>query len=216
MTTIVGWLAALTAITLGAPQVVRLIRTRSTAGLSIIAWQASLAISIAWTVHGVLIDALNMIVPNAFAAFPATGVLMLVMRERRLNPIRLFAPSAVIAAAMIATDLVFGSAGFGVVAVVVAATANAGQGLELVRSPSIAGVSPGFLMLQLANQAVWLVWALLVDDPGTLITSICTGLIALFNVVWWALRRSGLRPMFVRSSAAPVSSGEDAQVSSAS
>lgn len=52
---IVGWSATVLGTILGVPQLVRLLRTRSVAGLSLIAWQATLSINIGWTVHGLLI-----------------------------------------------------------------------------------------------------------------------------------------------------------------
>ncbi|MGC3954277.1 MAG: SemiSWEET family transporter [Propionicimonas sp.] len=210
---VVGWLAALAAIVLGIPQVVRLVRTRSTAGLSTVAWQASLAICLGWLVHGFQIGALNMIVPNGFGALPAVAVLLLVLRERRLNPVRLFAPVAVVAAGMITVDLMLGSTWYGLVATGAAVVANAGQGVQLVRAPSIQGVAPGFLLVQLANQVLWLGWGFLVNDSGTQIASISTGVIALFNVVWWLLRSAGLRPLFVRPQVGGLVPDEAAQVS---
>ena len=68
---------------------------------------------------------------------------------------------------MIGVDLAFGTAAYGVVAVFPALFANAGQSVELIRSPSVAGVSPMFLVGGVLNQVLWLTWGLLVPDAGT-------------------------------------------------
>lgn len=211
---IVGWAGALTAISIGIPQVVRLIRTRSTAGVSLVTWQAVLALNIGWGVHGLLLDALNMVVSNAFSVIASLMVLGLIRRERHRGPLSLLMPSGMIAAVMIAVDLALGSTWFGAVAVVVSLVANAGQGISLVRSVSIAGVAPGFLVAQLLNQLLWLAWALLVADSGTLISSASTGLVASFNLVWWLLRRFGMPAIFVRPATGQVVATEPAGVSS--
>jgi hypothetical protein len=58
-------------------------------------------------------------------------------------------------------------------------------------------VAPGFLAIQVANQALWLAWAVLMPDQGTQITAVVTGLVAVVNLSWWLLRRAGLPAFFV-------------------
>jgi uncharacterized protein with PQ loop repeat len=177
-----GWLGALTATILGIPQAVRLVRTRDTSGVSLLAWQAILAINIAWTSHGIVLQQPAMIVPNALALAATVPVLVVLARSHGLDLLRVFLPGLLGAAAMIGVDLLVGSAAYGVVALVPALIANAGQGVALVRSP---------------NQALWLAWAVLMPDQGTQITAVVTGLVAVFNLSWWLLRRAGLPAFFV-------------------
>lgn len=210
---IVGWAGALTALSIGIPQAFRLLRTRNTAGLSVVAWQAILTLNIGWLVHGILIDAPNMILPNAVSVIVSTTVLLLLRQERQLNALTLLAPVALGAGVMVAADLTLGSTWFGVTAILASLIANAGQGISLAREPSITGVAPGFLIIQLVNQVVWVGWGLMVADSGTVISAIFTGLIALFNTVWWILRRLGMRPLFVRPVTAVVETVGAARVS---
>ena len=46
------------------------------------------------------------------------------------------------------------------------------------------------------NQALWLSWAILVPDAGTIIFATVTGIITVFNLIWWSLRRLGLQALF--------------------
>lgn len=207
MTTVllVGWAAAFVGTVLGLPQVVRLVRTRNVEGLSLPAWQAILALNLAWTSHGILLGQPNMVVPNVLGLGSTLPILILMSRELRRNLAMVLLPGLGVATAMIAVDLTWGTASFGVVALLPALFANAGQSLELVRSHRVVGVSPLFLSGGVLNQVLWLTWGLLVADAGTIITASVTLTLTLFNLIWWALRTFGLRPFWVVAPvAAPV------------
>jgi len=192
-----GWAAAFVGTVLGVPQVVRLVRTGSVEGLSLIAWQVILGLNLGWLVHGVLIGQMNMIVPNGLGMLVTLTIVRLVARqEGRALPRTLLPGVGVgVGAVMILVDVVFGSAMFGAFAVVPAVFANIGQSLELIRAPRVTGVSPAFLVGAVLNQALWLAWGLLVPDPGTTIAATATGTITLFNLIWWGLRSAGLRAL---------------------
>lgn len=211
---ILGWAGALAAISIGIPQAVRLLRTRSTAGLAVLTWQLLLGLNIGWFGHGILIEAPNMVVPNVFSAVVSATVLLLIRSARGLNPVTILIPTALIAAVMIGADLIGGSTAFGVVALLGSLIANAGQAINLVRSPDVSGVAPGYLIAQLVNQVLWVTWGFAVSDSGTILSSISTGLVIVFSTIWWLLRRAGLRPLFVRAESVGVVSGQAAPVSS--
>ena len=50
-------------------------------------------------------------------------------------------------------------------------------------------------ILAVTNQGLWLTWAILVPDTGTMIVAAVTGTITAFNLTWWSLRRMGLRSL---------------------
>lgn len=190
---LVGWAAALVGTTLGLPQMVRLARSRNVEGLSLPAWQIILALNLAWTVHGITLGQLNMVVPNVLGLASSVPILVLMSRElgRRLFGVLL--PGLLVAAVMITVDLTLGTTAYGMVAIWPALVANAGQSLELIRSPRVRGVSPFFLVFGVLNQVLWLVWGVLVPDSGTIITATSTLIVTSFNLVWWILRKLGLR-----------------------
>ncbi len=190
---IIGWAAALVGTILGLPQMVRLARTRNVEGLSLPAWQLILGLNLAWTSHGIIIGQLNLIVPNVLGLVSTLPILFLMSRELGKWLPRVMLPGVLVAAGMITIDLLFGTAAYGMVAIWPALFANTGQSLELIRSPRVRGVSPFFLIVGVLNQALWLVWGLLVQDAGTQITATTTLVITSFNLIWWILRKSGLR-----------------------
>jgi uncharacterized protein with PQ loop repeat len=203
---VIGWVATVSGTILGLPQVLRLVRTGRVEGLSLTAWQAMLVVNVSWTAHGISIGQVPQILTSALSLCSTVPILYLMARElpRHLLPVLL--PGLLAAGALIAVDQIFGSAAYGTMAIIPAVVSNAGQSIELVRSPRIVGVSVLFLILAVVNQGLWLSWAILVPDIGTVIVATATGIITVFNLIWWSLRILGLRPFLLpalRSRTAP-------------
>ncbi len=194
---LVGWAAALVGTILGLPQMIRLARTRNVEGLSLPAWQIILGLNIGWTSHGVILGQINLILPNILGLASTLPILFLMSRELGRPLTKVMLPGIVLGIGMIATDLLFGTAVYGLVALWPALFANIGQTLELVRSPRVVGVSPFFLIAGVLNQALWLWWGTLVADAGTMITATTTLGITSVNLVWWIMRQAGLRSFLV-------------------
>lgn len=190
---ILGWAAALVATVLGLPQLVRLVRTRNVEGVSLPFWQIILALNISWASHGIILAKANLIVPNVIGLITTVAILVRVSRELDRPLGRVFLPGLLIAAVMIAIDLVLGTVAYGTAVMLPALVANAGQTLELVRSPRVTGVSPVFLVGGVLNQVLWVAWGILAPDVGTQIAATSTLVIALINLSWWVLRTLGLR-----------------------
>jgi len=194
---IVGWVAALVGTVLGLPQMVRLARTRNIEGLSLPAWQLILGLNIGWSSHGVILGQLNLALPNVLGLATTLPILFLMSRELDRPLAKVLVPGILVGVGMIATDVIFGTAVFGMVALWPAFFANVGQTLELIRSPRVDGVSPFSLVAGVLNQALWLWWGLLVNDAGTMITATTTLGITGVNLAWWLLRQAGLRSFLV-------------------
>lgn len=196
---ILGWIAVVVGTTLGMPQLVRLIRTHRVDGLSLVSWRAILVANIAWAAHGVHLGQVPMIITNTIGLFSTLPILYLLAKRFRRNIVVLVLPSLVVASVMIVIDHVLGSAAYGVAAICLATFVNIGQSIQLVRSQHVTGVSPLFVTFAVVNQLIWVAWGLTVHDAGTIMTaSVVAGLTG-FNLVWYVLRRLGLRPLFALS-----------------
>jgi hypothetical protein len=57
----------------------------------------------------------------------------------------------------------------------------------------------------LANELVWLTWALLTREPGTIISAVVTGTCNTFVLTWLILRHRGVGPVFPRREQAAAS-----------
>lgn len=194
-TEILGWVGTVTAVILGLPQLVRLARTRDVEGLSLPAWQAFLAVNIGWTAHGIAIGQAPQVVASALSLLSTVPILHLMSTQLKRSFLRTLAPGLGLAAGMILVDQLFGSGAYGAVALIPAVLANAGQSVALVRDRHVGGVSVLFLILAVLNQVIWLTWAALVPDAGTIIAATTTGVIALFNLAWYTGRVLGLPPL---------------------
>jgi uncharacterized protein with PQ loop repeat len=182
---VIGWAGTVSGTILGLPQVLRLVRTGRVDGLSLTAWRAMLVVNLTWTAHGISIGQVPQIVTSVLSLCSTVPILYLMARElqRLLLPVLL--PGLLAAGVLIAVDQILGSAGFGTAPIIAAVVANAGQSIELVRSKRIVGVSVLFLVLAVVNQGFWLSWAILVPDAGTMIFATVTGIITVFNLIWW-------------------------------
>jgi len=199
---VLGWAAAVSGTVLGLPQMLRLLRTRRVDGLSLTAWQAMLVVNLGWAAHGISIGQLPQIVTSALSLCSTIPILCLMARELQRRWPLVLLPGLLAAAVLISVDQLLGTAGFGIAVLIPTVVASAGQSLELVRSEGIVGVSGAFLILAVVNQALWLTWARLVPDVGSMIAAAVTLIITAFNLTWWSLRRLGLRPLLVGESPA--------------
>jgi uncharacterized protein with PQ loop repeat len=196
---IIGWAGTVSGTILGLPQVLRLVRTRRVDGLSLTAWRAMLVVNLIWTAHGISIGQVPQIVTSALSLCSTVPILYLMARDLQRHLLPVLLPGLLAAGALIAVDQILGSATFGAAAIIAAVVANAGQSIELVRAPRIVGVSVLFLILAVVNQALWLSWAIMVPDIGTMIFATVTGLITVFNLIWWSLRiLKDLAPSYCR------------------
>ena len=198
---LVGWAAAFVGAVLGLPQLWRLIRTRNVDGLSLFAWQSILVVNLIWLAHGFRIEQPPQIVVNLIALCSTVPIVVVLARSTGRRLPLVLAPCLAAAAAIIAVDQFVGSAAYGVAAIIPGFTSTIGQTLELIRARQIRGVSPLFLVLGFVNQVLWTTWAVLVDDPGSIIAAAMVCLLTGVNLIWYLLRRLGLRPLFVREPA---------------
>ncbi len=193
---LVGWMATVVGTVLGIPQLVRTARTRNIEGLSLVGWQAILAINIGWTAHGIRIGQPPQIMASALSLVATVPILHILSRELGRRSVIAFLPGLGLAALMIGVDQLLGSAAYGLFAIVPGVIAMGGQSIELVRAPHVKGISTASLILGTLNQTLWAIWAVLLGDSGSVIAILATSVLVVFNVVWYVMRRVGLRAFF--------------------
>lgn len=190
-----GWACAVVGSALSVPQVVHLLATRTSAGVSPLLWQLNVANGIGWTAHGLISGHLNVTVPNALSGLLAALVLLLVQRDRRLPLLGTWALPLAVGLVGVLVALLAPAGGFGVFAVVPLAIGFGDQTRDLLTSPDISGVSPVFVFGALVVQVMWWTWAQMAGDLSIFICASAIGLICLLNAALWLLRHTGrLRP----------------------
>ena len=190
---VIGWIATATGMTLALPQLYRLLRTLNVEGLSLIGWQAILAVNIGWMMHGIRIGQPPQAITSGFSLCATLPILVLMSRSLHRRTAVTLLPGLVLAAVMVAVDQLTGSAAFGSFALVPLAIALGGQSVALVRAPHVRGVSTPSMILGAFNQVLWTTWAVMISDPGSMISTIWAGFLVGFNLIWFTLRRLGLR-----------------------
>ena len=192
----IGWIATATGMTLALPQLFRLARTRNVEGLSLIGWQAILAMNVGWMMHGVRIGQAPQAIASGVSLCATVPILILMSRALGRRTVATLSPGLALAAAMVAVDLLIGSAAYGSFALLPMAIGLGGQSVALVRSPHVRGVSTPSMLLGTLNQVLWTTWSFMVQDSGSMISAAAATVFVGFNLVWFALRRMGLRAFF--------------------
>ncbi|CAI9411458.1 MULTISPECIES: SemiSWEET family sugar transporter [Aestuariimicrobium] len=188
---IYGWTIALISSVSAVPQLLRILRSRTSAGASLVMWQITAAITGTWLVHGSLTGAYNLVLANGIACLMSVLILWFVRRDRTLSLLRTFGVPALGIAALVATDL-WNPLVFGAFISIPQFIGGVAQFLDLLRCRDIRGVSVGFLAWQVAVQVFWFVWGLWGGDVAIQIAAGSFFVICLLNFIWWLLRRFGL------------------------
>lgn len=187
-----GWACAAVGTALSVPQVVRLLATRTSAGVSLTLWQLNVANGIGWTAHGLASGHANITVPNALSGLLALLVLALVVRDRRLSALRVAVVPLLVGLLGVAVVLLAPAGGFGIFAAIPLAIGFGAQTRDLLTAEDISGLSPLFVIGALVVQVMWWSWAFIVGELSILICASVIGVLCTVNVVLLVLRRTGL------------------------
>ena len=193
-----GWLCGAVGVATGIPQLLQLRRTRTSAGLSLFFWQLLLAIGVLWALHGLLTGSALITTPNVLMTIANIVVLSFIRRERRLGWWRTYGLPLGLAATLFTVDAVVGTLVFGMLITVPQVSSGFGQLRELVLRADIRGVSLGFLVLGWLLPTMWFFYGAMAHESAIFISAGITSFVALANVVWASLRRSGLVAARVR------------------
>lgn len=188
-----GWVCAAFGSMLSIPQVVRLLRTRTSQGVSLLLWQLLLGVGIGWVSHGLLTGHANMTVPNALSTLFAGLVLVMVQRDRLLPARAVWPLGIAVGTALVLVDRIGSASLFGALVILPLAVGILGQTRDLVRSPDLSGLSPAYILGAFGLQALWWTWGVAVGDASTVICSSVVGVMTLANAVLWARRARGVR-----------------------
>lgn len=210
-----GWLAGTGGVLSSLPQVWKLWRDRTSAGLSLLFWQLALAASLAWAAHGIKAGEPIMIAPNLVAVLVNVFVLWLIARDRALPLLRVYPLGVAAAAVQILVDVWAGGFIFGWIALAPLLVGAVGQFKDLLLDEDISGVSLPWLGASATIQALWTSWGLITHEVSVIICSGSLLLTASVNFAWMLLRSLGwLGPyrrrggMLAEADLEPVEAGE--------
>ena len=188
---IVGWLAAALSAALSLPQLVRLIRAGTSAGLSLLLWQCLMAAGFGWTVHGISVGRPNMWLPNLALALCAVAIIRLIARDRQVNRVQAWALPLALLATLVTIDAIWGAVAYGFATSVPQVIGAAAQLIDILRSVDITGVSPFFVTMAVVVQGVWLWWGVMAQAGAVLVSATANGFVVLLTLIAYLARRLG-------------------------
>ena len=185
---ILGWVAASFGMASAFPQLLRLLRTRSSAGISLVLFQLNAAAVGAWAMHGFLVGVPQMQYPNLVLTVTSLVVCALVLKDRgaHLFPALLVPP--LISVALFTADLFAGALVFGFVVAAPFVVGQVSQLRTMQRSADLTGVSLPFLAVSFFVQAMWLVWGILYGETSITVCASLLGALSLANLVHYMRR----------------------------
>jgi uncharacterized protein with PQ loop repeat len=186
---ILGWIGAATGSLVALPQVVRILRSGATTGISPLTWRLLVGVNLAWMAHGVITHHPNIVVSNTVYALCTSMILILLWRHRGIRLWQLFVPGILLGALMLAVDAFSGPIAFAVIAFIPAALSQMAQLRSLVVSRNVHGVSLWWLAYCVLNQTIWLTWAVLAHEISLIIVATGLGILMTLNLILGVLRR---------------------------
>lgn len=196
MIDVFGWVAATIGIAMNIPQLVRILRVRTSAGVSLRLWQVQAATTASWMVHGFIVGKMQMQWPNMMMAAFGLLVVVFVLRDRRQAILPQLLLTAGAWALLVSVEVFLGSVVFGFVVAVPQVYGQAAQLREMVKAPDLSGVSSGFLAIMLLVQSMWFTFGVWTVDWSLIIAAGATAALALLNLlvylVRWARSRSDI------------------------
>ena len=185
---ILGWVAASFGMASAFPQLYRLLRTRSSAGVSLSLFQLNAAATGAWALHGFMVGVPQMQYPNLVLMISSFAVCILVLRDRKssLFPALLLPP--VISAALFGVALLAGALIFGFVVAAPFVVGQISQLRTMHASRDLSGVSLPFLSVAFFVQGLWLVWGILYGETSITVCATLLGTLSLINLLYFLHR----------------------------
>ena len=205
---------AILAAVIGLPQYLLVVRTKDTHGLSLTAWIIAVGTGAGWLGHGIRIGEIHMIWPNIWGLFVAFTILYYLRRNKHYTSYLKLWPGLALAGLLFTLDAFIGSAAFGIAIMIPQVYGILRQGVALMKAPQVTGVSLATWIFQLLCQSLWLVWAIMTSEPGTLICATVSAIACTFTLTWRILRAIGFGPIgnFRRQPSNHLAEGEPSVV----
>ena len=178
-----GWLAAACSALLGLPQAVRIIRTKSTAAISLWSWQAICWSGLAWISYGIWSERVPVVVPNLVMFSGAVTVVALISQRRGVPAVHLLGMPAAGAVLSVAMWFRQGEAAYTLVMVIPALSSRITQLLAAVKCDTLSGLSTGTLALGAAAHLLWSIYGALAGAWAIVALNVPAALLAAVTVI---------------------------------
>lgn len=186
-----GWVCAVVGGLFAIPQVLRLLRAHTSAGLSLVNWQLMLGSTVGWTLHGLDVHRMQIVLPNFVAAVCAVLIIRMIQKDRGGSLVTPWGLCLVVAVVPFGLGFWLGAGVFGVLNNIPQVIGAIAQLRDMWRSSDLAGVSFVYLLMTAVIQFMWMSWAAPVGEQAVLFASGMMAVIGTANVIYYGLRRVG-------------------------
>ncbi|WP_130874295.1 SemiSWEET family sugar transporter [[Pseudopropionibacterium] massiliense] len=188
---VLGWAAAVMGTVSGLPQLIRILRARTSAGVSLAMWLLQAAAGLGWFAHGLYVARPNVIFPNLLIAITSAVVVVMVCRDRGKRFLGSLALVVGLGLGLLAIDVWLGAAIFGMIIALPLLIGQVTQLRDLLRDPDVSGVSGVFLGVNTFVQYLWCFWAIFAPDLAIIISGGSVGTLTFVNLLlFWRRSRS--------------------------
>jgi MtN3 and saliva related transmembrane protein len=171
-----GYAGAVLMTSMSLPQIARILRDHSAAGVSLLTWVIFAMSGTSWLAYGLILQAPAIIVGNVAFIATTVPVVALLLRRQRAWPVLPAALVPVGVVAVLVSVLVqlpgVVSSGLGVVCGVLTTVPQLVESIGRKRAGEISEVSLATLFLLLAGQSLWLAYGLARPDLPMIITNV--------------------------------------------
>jgi MtN3 and saliva related transmembrane protein len=166
--------ALMTAMSL--PQIARIVRDRSAAGVSLLTWTIFALSGTSWLAYGLILQAPAIIVGNVTFIATTVPVVILLLRRQRAWPLpaAVLVPVFAVALGVSVLSLLPGavSSSLGVVCGILTTVPQLLESISRRRAGAVSEVSLATLFLLLAGQSLWLTYGLTRPDLPMIVTNV--------------------------------------------
>lgn len=151
----------------GAPQLVKILQTRSAEGVSVATWLLILATTIAWAWYGIRTGSMPQIPGNTITAVITIGIVVFSLRIRGNASVRSWAPVVAVVACTFAVFALTSAAVAAISGIVLAVASRVPQMLESwhsMRQGLATTVSIPTWLLIFGGQGAWLIYGVMAND----------------------------------------------------
>jgi MtN3 and saliva related transmembrane protein len=171
-----GYAGAVLMTSMSLPQIARIVRDRSAAGVSLLTWMVFALSGTGWLAYGLILEAPAIIIGNITFVATTVPVVMLLLRRQRAWPMAaavMVPPAAVIAGVAGLVHLpAFVPSGIGVLCGIMTTVPQLVESVQRRRAGLVSEVSLATLGLLLAGQSLWLAYGLARPDLPMIITNV--------------------------------------------
>lgn len=182
-----GVVALIVGLTRALPQLVRLLRARDAAGVSVDGCATSATVSSFWAIYGLMTGQAAVVFASATPAFIFVLIILAAVRYGR--SLRELRAAPVFLAGFGVVVLAGGATGLGLALTVGALVANTPHVVVAFREKDLSGISPFTWKLTAVDGAIWMTYAVITGDVPILVNNVfqlTTSLLIVGRQWWWA------------------------------